>query len=233
MSDLKNKANINTCESICSVCEQRHINPICSSDDLLSQISSIKIDLHFDANTTLFQMGDVPKGLYSVKSGLVKIENYSRSGSAHTLRLFGPGSVFGYRSIFNDESSQASAVAVQDTEVCLLPREPILAVAKKNPEVLFKLVQQLSSDLKAAEQKWVRQMDLSAHERVADALLFLTDKFKNVTWTRKDIAQWAGTTPETVIRTLSQFESEGLIDQSQGRSIHVKNRSGLEKYCLD
>ena len=221
------------CEQVCATCEQRHTNPICSNDEILASIAEIKMDITMAANTPIYQMGDLPKGFYSVKAGLVKLENYSRSGAAHTLRLFGPGSAFGYRAIFKNEPAQASAITVEPTELCLLPREPVLALAKKNPEVLLNLIEQLATDLKVAEHKWVQQMDLSANERVAEALLFLSEKFQNVTWTRKDIAQWAGTTPETVIRTLAQFEKEGLIDQSQGRNILVKNRSGLEKYCLD
>ena len=74
-------------------------------------------------------------------------------------------------------------------------------------------------------------MDRSATERIAEALLFLQDQFATQIWTRKDIAQWAGTTPETVIRSLAQFEKEGFLDQSDGRLIRVINAGKLkEKY---
>lgn len=223
--DLQHK-----CETVCSTCAHRHENPICSNDHVLNDIAQIKTDLHLSAGETIFQMGDTPRGFYSVKKGLIKLENYSRSGASHTLRLFGPGSAFGYRSLFSGEPASAAAIAVEDSEVCLLPREPILALAKKNPEILLKFVEQLSSDLKMAEQKWVHQMDMGATERVAEALLFLNDSFQGIQWTRREIAQWAGTTPETVIRTLAQFEKDGLIDQTQGRNILVKNKTGLEKF---
>ncbi|MCK6599626.1 MAG: helix-turn-helix domain-containing protein, partial [Bdellovibrionaceae bacterium] len=62
-----------------------------------------------------------------------------------------------------------------------------------------------------------------------EAILFLQDHFKDQLWTRKEIAQWAGTTPETVMRTLSQFEKEGLIDQSGRRIIIIKRDKIQEK----
>jgi CRP-like cAMP-binding protein len=72
------------------------------------------------------------------------------------------------------------------------------------------------------------QMDKGASERVAEALLFLQENFANQNWTRREIAQWAGTTPETVIRTLAQFEKENLIHQKEGRHIEIINRDELK-----
>ena len=76
------------------------------------------------------------------------------------------------------------------------------------------MVNQLSIDLDRAETKWVDQIDKGAPARVADALLFLNEKFSGSSWTRKEIAEWAGTTTETVIRTLALFEKEGIISQN-------------------
>ena len=64
--------------------------------------------------------------------------------------------------------------------------------------------------------------------RGAEALFFLKEKFGNKKWTRKDIAEWAGTTPETVMRTLSDFQSNKIIEQV-GRDIHIRDRRSLLK----
>jgi len=66
----------------------------------------------------------------------------------------------------------------------------------------------------------------SAIERIAEALLFLREHFHEKNWTRKEISEWAGTTTETVIRTLADFEEEGLINQT-GRLITILNREAL------
>ena len=63
-------------------------------------------------------------------------------------------------------------------------------------------------------------------ERIAEALLFLRENFQDKNWTRKEISEWAGTTTETVIRTLADFEKEGLIEQT-GRLITISKRDKL------
>ena len=98
-----------------------------------------------------------------------------------------------------------------------------------HPELAMKLLSHISKDLRVAEEKWLGQMDKGASERIAEALLFLQEHFQHQNWTRREIAQWAGTTPETVIRTLSQFEKDGLIDQSDGRSIRIVLKDKLKE----
>ena len=91
----------------------------------------------------------------------------------------------------------------------------------------FQIMKALSEDLKLADSKWTDQMDKDVPQRVAEAIIYLQDHFEHQNWTRKEIAEWAGTTPESVIRTLSQFEKAGLIDQTDGRNIKILNRAGL------
>jgi CRP-like cAMP-binding protein len=57
-------------------------------------------------------------------------------------------------------------------------------------------------------------------------LFFLRDNFEEKNWTRREIGEWAGTTPETVMRTLADFENQGMIQQ-QGREIHIIDRKRL------
>lgn len=215
------------CEEVCEHCRHRHANPICSVEHLIPNLQTIKKSIHLNSGDFLFRMGDAAAGIYSLRSGVIKLESYSKSGATHTPRIYGPGSAFGYRSLFSQKPMSTSAVAMEDCELCILPKDQVLALVSKDPEVLLLLVKQLSEDLSVSEQKWNHQIDLGSEERIAEALLFLFDRFPNTPWTRKDIAQWAGTTPETVIRTLAKFEKQGLIDQSQGRQIKVLNRPNL------
>jgi CRP-like cAMP-binding protein len=143
--------------------------------------------------------------------------------------MVGPGGVLGYRSLFAEEPYHASAVAVKDCELCFIPKSDILDIFKKHPELTLKLLNHLSKDLRHAEEKWMDQMDKGAPERIAEAVLFLNEHFEQQSWTRREIAQWAGTTPETVIRTLAQFEKEGLIDQTEGRNIRIIKKEKLKE----
>jgi CRP-like cAMP-binding protein len=199
----------------CEKCDSKSKGFMCStSDEISDKISNFKSDFNFKAGECIFRAGDKPLGLFSVRSGVVKLEALSEDGDAHTLSLVGPGGMLGYRTFFNGESYKQSAIALENTEICFLPRKEVLELFNCHPELGLKMVNQLSFDLERADTKWVDQIDKGAPARVADALLFLNEKFSGSSWTRKEIAEWAGTTTETVIRTLALFEKEGIITQN-------------------
>ncbi len=222
-SQFQEKLDVN-----CSICESRYHNPLCSIDHLLGDISKARSSSTFKSGQTIFYQGNEPLGLFTVERGLVKLEVVNEAGQAHTLRLMGPGSILGYRSLFAKECYKASAIAVEDSKLCFLPKNFVFELFRSEPQVALNLVERLAKDLSDAERKWINQVDQEAPERVAEALLFLSEKFSGQNWTRKEIAQWAGTTPETVMRALSRFEMEGLIEQEK-RSIRILDRSGLIK----
>ncbi|WII73656.1 Crp/Fnr family transcriptional regulator [Bdellovibrio sp. 22V] len=202
---------------------------ICASPDVLSVVEKAKVTCRFKAGQIIFYSGNDPLGIFTIQSGLVKLEVTSSTGAAHTLRLVGPGGALGYRSLFAMEPYHASAVAVEDCELCFIPKTEIMALFKTHPDLAMRLLSHISKDLRLAEEKWMGQMDKGASERIAEALLFLQDHFSHENWTRREIAQWAGTTPETVIRTLAQFEKDGLIDQTDGRSIRILSKEKLRE----
>jgi CRP-like cAMP-binding protein len=201
--------------SDCEKYESKSKGFICSTSEEVSQrISEFKADCRYKAGDVIFRVGDSPLGLFSVRSGVVKLEALSEDGDAHTLRLVGAGGIIGYRTFFKGDAYKKSAIALEETEICFLPRKEVLELFNCHPELGLKMANQLSSDLDVAETKWVDQIDKGAPARVADALLFLNEKFSGTSWTRKEIAEWAGTTTETVIRTLALFEKEGIISQN-------------------
>lgn len=188
---------------------------MCSTSDGISEaISGFKVDGIYQPGEVIFRIGDKPTGLFSIRSGVVKLESLNESGNAHTLRLVGAGGILGYRTFFSGENYKKSAIAVDQVEVCFLPRQEVMELFNCHPELGLKLINQLTTDLDQAESKWVDQIDKGAPARIADALLFLNENFHRTSWTRKEIAEWAGTTTETVIRTLAQFEKDGLIKQN-------------------
>ena len=216
----------------CKTCGMRSESLICSSSspEALHLIERSKVQCRYKAGQVIFYADNDPLGIFTISKGLVKLEVTSASGAAHTLRWVGPGGALGYRSLFANEPYQASAIAVEDSELCFIPKTEIMQVFSTHPDLAMKLLCHVSKDLRQAEEKWMDQMDKGASERIAEALLFLQDHFSHQGWTRREIAQWAGTTPETVIRTLAQFEKEGWVDQSDGRSIRVLNKEKLREF---
>lgn len=216
-------------QSNCDHCDAQALSVLCNTSEKITEhIDAMKVTCSYKSGQTIFFAGAKPLGLFAVQSGIVKLEVLSPQGAAHTIRLIGPGGVLGYRSLFSGENYHASAVATEEVQLCFLPKAEILGLFSTQPELAMKFLSYMSKDLRQAEEKWVDQMDKEAGERVAEALLFLEQHFNDLDWTRKEIAEWAGTTPETVIRTLSQFEKEGLIDQSN-RMIRIANRPALQQ----
>lgn len=214
--------------SVCNKCGHKTTNAICStSPEVWKLLDQVKQKTTFKAHQVIFYQDSQPLGLYTISSGLVKLEFTSEQGQTHTLRYLGAGSALGYRSLFSNENYQASAIAIEKTEICFIPKATVMDLFSQHPGAALTILQSLAKDLGLAEAKWTSQMDKDASERIAEALIFLQDHFEHQNWTRKEIAEWAGTTPETVIRTLALFEQEGYIDQSQGRAIKLINKQKL------
>lgn len=203
-------------------------NLFASFPQFRAELEQMKVAHHFRPGGIFFRTGEIPLGLYIIHEGLAKLEVISENGAAHTLRLVGPGGVLGYRSLFADEAYHASAIAVENTDVYFIPKNEVMQLFHKHPEVTLRFLSHLAKDLRTAETKWVHQIDKGASQRVAESLLFLSEKFKHANWTRREIAQWAGTTTETVIRTLAHFEKENLVAQT-GREIKIVDRERLNE----
>lgn len=195
----------------CDDCERIDQNPICSIKAAREQLQRDRLTSVFKAGQTIFYQGNSPIGLYVIQKGLVKLESLSPDGAGNTLRLVGPGEALGYRALFAGDVYRASAIVVEDVTACFISKSVINSMIEQHPSVAFNFLNKLSQDLRLAEDKWVHQVEHDASERVAEALIFLNDHFQGQPWTRQEIAQWAGTTAETVMRTLSQFEKAGWI----------------------
>lgn len=195
-------------------------------DAALSILDNSKMTRKFKKGEPLFHAGDDPKGIYCVNSGTIKLETEGPQGNGHILRVVQGGGMIGYRSLFANEAYHATAVGVEEGTACYIPRSSFLQVIEKFPDLSLKLLNHISKELGSAENRLIKMTDQSASERIAESLLFLRENFDAQNWTRKEIAEWAGTTPETVMRTLAQFEVDGLIAQV-GRKIEIKNRKAL------
>lgn len=203
-----------TSNTDCSKCAAKSKGFMCSTSQAISEkISSVKAHCRYKNGESIFRSGETPLGLFSVRSGIVKLESLNEEGHAHTLRLLGAGDILGYRSFFSGGPYSSSAVVIEEAEICFVPGNEARRLFASHAELGLKMISQLSSDLQHAETKWVDQIDKGAAARVADALLFLNERFQGSHWTRREIAEWAGTTTETVIRCLAQLEKEGIITQ--------------------
>jgi len=211
----------------CASCDQRELSIFCEAKgSSIDALDESKVMRKYKKGEYLFHEGDELDGLYCIKDGAVKLENESSEGVMHLLHVVEPGGVMGYKAMLHDGECHSSARAVKDTEVCFIPKKVFLTMLEHDPKVAIAAIRKLSSEVHELESRLCHATDLSAAERVAEALLIFQDRSKDHAWKRKEIADWAGTTEETVIRTLGQLKSEGIID-TDGRKIVVLDRKLL------
>lgn len=211
----------------CETCEVRKENVFCDIPKAgIAVLNESKITNVFKRGHYVFYEGNFPSGLYCVNGGVVKLETSGPNGHNHILRMVHAGGMLGYRSLFSEEPYRASALVHEEATICFIPKGAIIRLIETYPNVAIHFLSRVSRELRQAEGRFCGLTDKNAGERIAESLLFLKDNFPEQIWTRKEIAEWAGTTPETVMRTLSEFEETGLIEQT-GRIIKLKNKSAL------
>ena len=202
------------------------------SGKALESLNDSKVVSEYKRGQFVFHAGSFSSGLYCIKAGVIKVEAESPSGHGHILEVLQAGDFLGYKSLFADEPYKASAIAHEDSAVCFIPKDSILALVRKYPDVALKLLSNLSKEVRETESRFCNQIDKGASQRVAEAVLFLKEKFVGQKWTRKDIAEWAGTTPETVMRILAEFDENGIIEQVSRRIIILDRKRLLREANL-
>jgi CRP/FNR family transcriptional regulator, polysaccharide utilization system transcription regulator len=181
----------------------------------------------------VFLNGSEAKTLYFINSGQVKTFRTTDSGKELTTGLFKKGDFFGYTALIRDANHEESAVILEDAELTLIPRADFFALLFNNRDVSRKFIKMLSDDLADREDKMISMAYSSVRRRVARAILEFEKRFNenddssfSMKTSRENLASMAGTTTETLIRTLRDFKEEGLVDIN-GREISILDRKAL------
>ncbi|NCN26370.1 Crp/Fnr family transcriptional regulator [bacterium] len=212
----------------CRDCETRHASALGGlNEEALAILDKGKSAVSVAKGEILFRVGDLATGLYCVGKGLIKTEVEGALGESRILNISSPGDFVGYTSVFNGGHQNSTASASEDSELCFIPSEALEELISKHPEFARSLLTKIVHDVKRA-QKRLLDHEKNAFQRVAESVLFLVGRFPNHNWTRKEIADWAGTATETAIRVLSEFASEGWL-RLEGRKIFIENREQLLK----
>lgn len=181
----------------------------------------------------IYMEGNYPKGIYFLSKGKVKTFRTNDQGKEFITELYKEGDFFGYPALLEDIKYTDSATALEDTTVCLIPKEEFFALLYKNADVSRKFIKMMSNNLKEKEEQLIKLAYNSVRKRVAEALSTLSNRYKkeeeehfSINISREDLANLAGTATETTIRTLSDFKEEGLISIERGQ-ISIIDLDGL------
>jgi len=221
--------------SKCEQCIVRQFNSLKSlTKDELLRISGCKTTKFIKKGEVIFDEGDKINGVFCIKDGICKLSKLSENGKDQIVKLVVKGDLLGQRSLISDERSNLQATALNDMEVCFIPKEEIINDLKRNPSFSYDVLQQMAHDLRDADNIIVNMAQKSVRQRMAEVLINIHASFGtnpdgtlSVLLSREDFASLVGTATESAIRVLSQFKKEGLISTT-GKQIKIENIEDLK-----
>jgi len=222
--------------SNCQQCIIKQFNSLKAlTDDELAGISESKTSKTFKKGDVIFKEGEALNGVYCIRNGACKLSKLSANGKDQIVKLVTIGNMIGQRSVVCGESANLSAVALDDIELCYIPKQEIVNKLHDNTDFSFDMLKLMALDLKEADDVIVNMAQKPVRQRLAEALIHIYDSFGtnpdgtlSVLLSREDYANIVGTATESTIRVLSQFKKEGLIT-TIGKQIKIANIEALKR----
>ena len=190
---------------------------------------------HYKRGDILYQEGNRISGFFCIHRGIIKVFKTGFDGKEQIIRFAKKGDIIAYRSVLSNELACTSAKVIEDCQVCFIPSEILISFIKTNPSYAIELLKLACHELGEANSFITDIAQKTVRERLAEVLLFLVndfgldnDSYLNISLTREELANIVGTATESVIRLLSEFKSDKLVELN-GRKIKILNTKGLEK----
>jgi CRP-like cAMP-binding protein len=169
----------------------------------------------------LYQEGNRISGFYCINTGIIKVFKTGFDGKEQIIRFARKGDIIAYRSVLSNELACTSAKVIEDCQVCFIPSEILISFIKTNSTFALELMKLACHELGEANSFITDIAQKTVRERLAEVLLFLVNDFGLD-------SHIVGTATESVIRLLSEFKSDKLVELN-GRRIKIINTKGLEK----
>ncbi|MBF2709795.1 Crp/Fnr family transcriptional regulator [Flavobacterium soyangense] len=220
----------------CEQCIVREFSSLKAlNKDELVKLAECKTSRTIKKGKPIFEEGDVVNGIYCITSGICKMSKLSANGKDQIVKLIKAGELLGQRSMISDEPANLSAVALEDMEVCFIPKSEVMNMFDSNNQFSMNMMKTICGDLKEASEHMVSISQKTVKERLAETLIYLAETFgKNtdgslgIQLSREELAGMIGTATESCIRLLSDFNKLGLIEL-QGKKITIKDLNKLKR----
>lgn len=201
----------------------------------LEIITSEKTCNFYKKGTVVYQEGSRIKGFYCVNKGILKVYKTGTEGKEQIIRFAKQGDVIGYRSVLSGEEACTSAKVIEEATLCYITTDTLNYLLKNNASFSIDLLQLVCAELKEANSFITDIAQKTVRERLAEALLILKETFDTdnnrilqISLTREELANIVGTATESVIRLLSEFKNEKLIEL-EGKRIKLIDVNRLSK----
>ena len=184
----------------------------------------------------IYSEGNHPNRLYYILKGKAKTYKTNDEGKELVTELFSPGDFLGYIALLEGAPYRDSAKAMEETELAVIPKEDFDDLVNTRPEVMKKFIQLLAKNISEKENQLIGIAYNSLRKKVAEALILLQHKYQQtkeeifvIELSRESLASIAGTAKESLIRTLSDFRNEKLIDIKKDGNVTILNLKKLEQ----
>ena len=185
---------------------------------------------------TIYKQGDKPTGLICLSAGKVKVLKEGVGGREQIVRMSKPVGFIGYRALFAGGSYISTAVAIEDSKICVIEKDALFDVIDRNGVLGLAMLKEMAMELGFSNERTVNLTQKHIRGRLAESLVFLIDTFGfeddkktiKVYLSREDLANLSNMTTSNAIRTLSMFANEDVI-LLEGRKIRVIDFSKLKR----
>ncbi len=221
----------------CEQCIVRQFSSLKAlNKDELIRMAECKTSYTIKKGEPIFEEGEVTNGIYCIKDGVCKLSKLSDNGKDQIVKLVKPGELLGQRSMISDEPANLSAVALEDMEVCFIPRSEVMQFFTQNNQFSMNVMKTICEDLKGADDHMVNMAQKTVRQRLVETLIYLEETFgKNedgslhIQLSREELAGMIGTATESCIRLLSELNKSNLIELN-GKKIFITDKNKLKRF---
>lgn len=220
----------------CDQCIVRQLTSLKAlNKDEVIKLANSKTTYTIKKGDPIFEEGEITNGVFCVKDGVGKLSKLSANGKDQIVKLVKSGELLGQRSMISNEPANLSAKALDDMEVCFIPKSEIITFFNQNNQFSMNVMKTICEDLKDSDNHTVSLAQKTVKSRLAETLLYLYDTFGEnkdktlkIQLSRDELASMIGTATESCIRLLSDFKKLDVIDLV-GKKIVLKNFIALKK----
>lgn len=201
--------------------------------DEMERLNYEKTCSFYKKGSVIYREGNRLTGFYCITRGILKIYKTGIDGKEQIIRFVKKGDIIAYRSLLSQESACTTAKVIEDAVLCHIPYKTLLYMIDQNSKFSLAMLRIVCAELKDANDFITDIAQKTVRERLAEVLLLLKDNFDlddtktlQISLTREELANMVGTATESVIRLLSEFKHDQLIEL-HGRKIRIINLPGL------
>lgn len=193
----------------------------------MNEIRQVVQSISFQKGELMYRAGDRSDSLYIVNKGKMKIYRLSESGKEQLIRILQPGDFTGELALFRQGIHEAYAEAMENSQICQIKSEDLQPLLLKYPSISLKILSEFANRLDSAEKQTANVATEKVETRIAMFLVECLEQNQSASniielpMSKKDLASYLGTTPETLSRRLREFEDAGYIEQKGQREMKI------------